>query len=468
MKQQPISSQRGFALVTVLIIAAIGLLFGAGALLLFRFQCQMRIDRQHELVKVYAVRSALNYIRSNTEYAIPERGQPFRYYTENGRDLGLLVKPVKAIFPDLTNPKHLDMANEGRNGRIFEILDSDQEQYRSFPDYEYGANATNLSSLTSKQIDNKNIKGHLGLAFRDLDAKLLSGDAASNVKWWVNMGMNDTGGWLQEDYGRRYYFEAREYVHGDTTKDIMRLCIIRNVTNSSEKVGCRHGWPLSQENERALVFQIRPLAGDVKIDNNNAEMTLSEYVYKGGMILTTPLFCLTNCPTLCYMGMQIADNKVSMFYIDNGAATALSGGYVFSDSKSLTRDTYTYFAEEVTVGNKTYPGIYTNSVDGKVYAPELRAVLEVEAASDMRKEGVAIDPAYLNFLTNFRVTPAYQYDVFLEHPMTVTNRATVAQKIGKYQRDAVGCYTILTYDTHGTEHKGFRRDEREQARERGK
>ena len=57
---------RGFMLVTVLVITAIGLLFGAGALLLFRYQCQLRIDRQHELEKVYAVRSALNYIKGNS------------------------------------------------------------------------------------------------------------------------------------------------------------------------------------------------------------------------------------------------------------------------------------------------------------------------------------------------------------------------------------------------------------------
>ena len=60
-------------LVTVLIVTMVGLLFGAGALLLFKFQCQLRIDRQHELEKVYAVRSALNYIKKAAS-GIPEEG----------------------------------------------------------------------------------------------------------------------------------------------------------------------------------------------------------------------------------------------------------------------------------------------------------------------------------------------------------------------------------------------------------
>ena len=89
----------------------------------------------------------------------------------------------------------------------------------------------------------------------------------------------------------------------------------------------------------------------------------------------------------------------------------------------------------------------------------MRAVIEVDAASSQRPDiGNERD-----FVSGFRVTPAYQYDIFIEHPETVTNRATVAQKTGTYKRNGAG-YTILTYDTHGTDHKGFRRDEREFAR----
>lgn len=440
----------GFMLVTVLIVTAVGLLFGAGALLLFRFQCQLRIDRQHELEKVYAVRSALNYTRMYTG-EIPDAGRPFRYETGSGRNLGLLVKPVEPLFPNVSNESHFVM--EKGNFRVLE------GQYNSLPDYEYGA--VGVTNLFIDKVDND---GKAGLVFKDLTA-------TNGVKWWVNVGMRDTGGWLQEDYGRRYFFWPLDYVGGTAaTKDLMRLCLIRDVTNETNAVGRRHGWPLSQEGERALVFQIRPMAG-ANVNGSNAEMTFSEFEYRNGTVLATRLLCLSNAPSLCNMGLQLAGNKVSVFYIGNGTQNdntvdLTSRPYTFSQSVEMSSETYRYFAEEQTVGGKEYGGIFTNAY-GMVQAPELRAVFEVEAASDMRGDGVTLDASNCDSLTRFRVTPAYQYDIYLEHPAAVTNRATVAQKIGKYYRDS-RYYTMLTYDTHGTEHKGFRRDEREQARKNGR
>lgn len=439
----------GFMLVTVLIVTAVGLLFGAGALLLFRFQCQLRLDRQHELEKVYAVRSALNYTRTISE--IPDEGRSFRYETGSGRNLRLLVKPVEPLFPNASNESHFVM----ERGNFHVIAD----QYNSRPDYEYGA-----VGVTNLLIGAADHKGNSGLAFTDLTA-------TNHVKWWVNIGMRDTGGWLQEDYGRRYFFWPLDYVGGDVaTKDIMRLCLIRNVTNESNAVGRRHGWPLSQNGERALVFQIRPIAG-ANAAGNNAEMTLSELVYQEGTVTETRLLGLNNVPSLCNMGLQLAGNKACVFYIGNEqrndeGVSLTSRSYTFSESAEMTPETYRYFAEERMVGGKEYGGIFTN-VYGRVLAPELRAVFEVEAASDMRGEGAVLDASNSDFLTRFRVTPAYQYDIYLEHPAAVTNRATVAQKIGPYDR-AGRKYTMLTYDTHGTEHKGFRRDEREQARKNGR
>ena len=454
----------GFMLVTVMIITAVGLLFGAGALLMFRYQCQMRIDRQHELEKVYAVRSALNYIRTYTS-EVDARGKPFGYHTCSERDLGLLVKPVEAIFPNLTNNAHFAMQRSG------DFRFPCPKQYNSSRDYEYGVCAwTNLQIAASNP--NYGDGKIYGLAFADVAA-------TNGVKWWVNIGMRGTGGWLQEDYGRRYCFWPGTYVSGTVTQDIVRLCIIRNITNELNIAGSRHGWPLSKTGERAIVFEITPKGGGGT--TNNADMTVYEYWHAGGSVHRKSLFpsYWENRPSLCNMGVQLADDKVSMFYIGNedtnktndktasDEAKGSSRGYTFSGTAQLTLETYRYFSEEVVIDGKRYGGVYTNAMDGKLYAPELRAVFEVEAASDSRE--VTSHPAAYNldFLTDFKVTPAYQYDVFLEHPVGVTNLATVAQKIGKYARGGAN-YTILTYDTHGTEHKGFRRDEREQARRVGK
>ena len=450
----------GFMLVTVLIVTAIGLLFGAGALLMFRFQCQMRIDRQHELEKVYAVRSALNYIRTYTG-EVDERGKPFGYHTSSERDLGLLVKPVETIFPNMTNATHFAMHRSG------DFRFPCPKQYNTSRDYEYGVYAwTNLQIAASSL--NYGGGAFSGLAFADIAA-------TNGVKWWVNIGMRGTGGWLQEDYGRRYCFWPGVYVDGMATQDIVRLCIIRNITNELNAAGSRHGWPLSKAGERAIVFEISPKGGGGT--TNNADMTVYEYWYAGGNVHRASIFpsLWANRPSLCNMGVQLADDKVSMFYIGNedtnkindktasSEAKSTSRGYTFSGTAQLTLETYRYFSEEVFIGGKRYGGVYTNALDGKLYAPELRVVFEVEAASDKRKVDSHPEVSNLDFLTDFKVTPAYQYDVFIEHPAAVTNRATVAQKIGKYARGGVN-YAILTYDTHGTEHKGFRRDEREAER----
>lgn len=437
---------------TVMVITAVGLLFGAGALLMFRYQCQMRIDRQHELEKVYAVRSALNYIKGEA-VALKKEGETgvtMRYHTGSDRDLGLLIKPVDVIFPDKKNTRHFNMGIKGQLQIPY------MRNYNSKLDYEYGALhevADWSSAVRSSAVSEKKNGEYRGLSFEDL--------ASTNQNWWVNIGMRDTGGWLQEDYGRRYYFYPLEFVDGSSvTKDIMRLCLIRNVTNESNAVGTRHGWPLSQSGERAIVFQIVPKAGST---DNNAEMSLSEYVCIGGSVITNRLICVTNCPSQCYMGMQLAGDKVCLFYRSNSQLNELldspMGGFVFSEVRSMSAATYNYFAKEVFVGGKQYGGMFTND-EMRVQAPELRAVFEVEAASDARP----VQKGQKDFLTDFRVTPAYQYDVFLEHPETVTNLATVAQIIGTYARRNENRFTVLTYDTHGTEHKGFRQDERESER----
>ena len=179
------------------------------------------------------------------------------------------------------------------------------------------------------------------------------------------------------------------------------------------------------------------------------------------MMVTNSIVWNYNIPAvLAYMGIQLAGNKVSLFYInkagESSQSSQLSRGYVFSDIAQLTEPTYNYFAE----------GCVTDA-DGRItQAPDLRAVFEVVAVSDARPE--ASDKSEKDFLTGFMVTPAYQYDVFLEHPAAKTNLATVAQRIliGKSAR-GVNKYSVRTYDTHGTDHKGFRQDEREYERSKG-
>lgn len=449
LQMKPIRYSRGSVLLAVLIVAAVGLMFGAGSLLLFRYQCQLRIERQHEFEKIYAVRSALNFVRTADSLSLGGNTRRFRYQTGSGRNLGLVVKPVDPIFPNVTNVSHLVMESAVESRR-FKL--SGPDQCKDYPDYEYGS-----EGVTNLAIAGTNGKGAFGLAFNDLSV------TNKSARWWVNVGMRNTGGWLQEDFGRRYYFIPESFVgQTSSTGDIMRLCIIRNVTNENETIGRRHGWPLSQEKERALVFQVQPIAG-------GAIKGLFECVYTNGMVMTRSLLPMNwfdehfQCP----LGLQIAGDKVTMFYIDLGGVTVGYGdptwfGYNFYPPHpgfaQMSIDTYKYFAEPQEIGGKWYGGMITNEY-GKVEAPELRAVFEVVAAASERAE------SNIDFLTQFKVTPAYQYDIFLEHPFGVTNRATVAQIIGKYDDEGL-LHTVMTYDTHGTENKGFRKDEREAERKR--
>ena len=449
--------RRGAMLVTVLIITAVGLLFGAGALLLFKYQSQMRVDRQHELEKVYAVRSVLNYIKRNG-HNIPG-GSTFVFSTRSDRELRVIAKPVKRIFPDLENPLHLDMKNEGNNNRYFlaPILDPNKK-----PDYEYGASDENFTNGFDNCKD-----GLYGLMFPD--------NTTANAKWWVNIGMPGTGGWAQEQYGRRYYFEPREYVgmgYSGQEKDILRFCIIRNITNTNAKTGYRYGWPLTRLGERAIVLEVRPSSSANNAELAEMGMTVSEWVYTGSEIEIRNRFAWNDkmYAVTTYMGLQIAGDNISLYYTQKSNDSKLLTGYIFSpETYKMSEETYKYFTGEITIDGEKYDGMETN--DCGVIAPELRAVFEIEAAAGSRMEVAAGSKPNdnVNFLTDFGVAPAYQYDVFLEHPEGVTNLATVAQRVllGRPSGRGSNKFSVRTYDTHGTENKGFRKDEklnREQSR----
>lgn len=426
-----INSQRGFILVTVLIVTAVGLLFGAGALLLFRYQCQQRIDRQHELEKVCAVRSALNYIRRET---VVHPGVELGYHTWSGRDLKLIVKPAKTIFP--TN--NLDQVTaEERNAEKrhfvmewgdFNALAGVQNKtggYNPNLDYAYGAEGvTDLSKAMKGEFELTK-----GLV---LNYSTATGDA---VRCWVNIGMGDSGGWLQEEYGRRYCFYPQNIV----PSDVVRLWLIRapmNVVGSSD--GRSLGWPPSND-ERSLMLEL----------TNGREARLWEC---RGLNQEKQLCeCFTKGEN--YMGIQLAHNKASLYFIGNEASGAtmynvLLRGFSFSNVATLSEPVYEYFSS----------GCEINSEGKIVRAPEMRAVFEIESSLQQDADKIRV-------LKDFKVTPGYQYDIFVKYPGGDPILATVAQRMGEYTYSTSDLlYSILTYDTHGTEHKGFRWEEERNGR----
>lgn len=441
----PFHCHRGFMLIAVLVVTSIGLLFGAGALLLFRYQCEKRIDRQHELEKLYAVRSMLNYLRTAAS-DIPPEGQTFNYHTRSLHNIDVIAEPVAPVFPTNTI-SHFFMERNHFIAASME-LKTGPDRIRGWDpqrDFEYGQiGTTNLGIYSSGSASTEYYP--YGLSFPDLDSSTYvdSNGMTKNVKWWVNIGMRDTGGWLQEEYGRRYFFRLQDCIGSGSggTRDLIRLCIIRNVTNESEDVVFQHGWPLLND-EMALVFESSPVKG-----SPNRGMKFKEYRCVGGNVTEETLLEFPNCPTEHRtMGIQIAGKKVSIFYADD----FLEKGYMFSRTCDMHDDMYKYFERGAT------------RIDKKIIsAPELRAVFEVEAYSAVRGSvgpGSPDDDAgRTDYVTNFRVTPAYQWDVSLG-VNGITNLATVAQKVLlddlPVDPTESGNNRIVTYDTHGTGSKGY-------------
>lgn len=421
---------RGFALVAVLIIIAVGLLLGAGALLTFRYQCQLRIDRQHELEKLYAVRSVLHCIKSDT---ITSPGRIFDYHTASERHLRLHVRPVEADFPRITNG--VTQAVEKRDFVVewgdFNIPNAKNDKvggYDRFKDYEYGAEGvTNLQqairgAITEIQQGQEGITR--GLVF---DFNSATSDFA---RCWVNIGMRGTGGWLHTEYGRRYWC----YIpYLDVTK-VVRLWLIRDLLDAVDRGdGRSFGWPPSDDDFPLMM----------KILDRRIELWECR-----GM---TPVkrLCEKELGEECYMGIQIAHDKATLFHSGNAFVDEASRidaslrGFEFSTVATMSKDTYEYF----------HRGSVTNKEGEIISSPDVRAIFEVSSDSAQLS-------ANKHVIQVFKVTPGFQYDVLLEYPPGETNRATVAQRLQKIQGQSSITYSVLTYDTHRVGFSGFRKSER--------
>lgn len=471
-------SNRGIALVTVLFITGIGLLFGAGALLLFRYQCQLRIERQHEMEKVYAVRSALNFIRP---YGVDVGSEVFNYFTGSGRDLKVLVQPVANIFPNF----NMDFRAKFLTGYPREHLATDDahivrynpfpccikdpqvtysdSQYNSYYDYEYGVECEAPEDFVLEKCFTNQFVNTTGSANAVMPGLTFTNATENTARFWFNIGMRGTGGWLQEEYGRRYSFRVAKY----SGAEAIRLCIIQNVTNTTAVAGRIHGWPLSQSWEEALIFEIAPSSLSRKISIYRLDASgIKTYYLDDNDFKYTISFDF-------YLGMQIAHDGISFFILDTyGTQKKFENtAYQFSSVKFVGSD-FDYFSRWYNGRGECVKTYEDRDAEAGESAPELRAVFEVISVA---KSTVAI--------SDFRVTPAYQYDISLIRPELmyrdksgvmcydyVTNLATVAQKSGRkrnqFQEEL--SYTMLTYDTHGTENNGWRKDEREVEKKRNR
>ena len=91
----------GMLIVLSLFFAVVGILFGLGRLKAHELQVKRRLERQYEIDKILATRSALNMIRSTTVAAVT--GESFAGFTNSfasgmGQDLEVRVVPVPPLL----------------------------------------------------------------------------------------------------------------------------------------------------------------------------------------------------------------------------------------------------------------------------------------------------------------------------------------------------------------------------------
>lgn len=431
-------AKRGFVLPAVLFIALLGLLFGAGRLLLFKYQCQLRIDRQHEIDKVLAVRSVMQWLSRSpkTSFCVFELGsREFSFKTGSDRKLSVIVDPVEQIFPKNNNPDHFSIPL----GRI------PPKTY-----YSYDGNG-------DKMFDGS------GDTIKIRDSQLWMGETnvSYDVSCSLRVDMPETGSWFADLYGRRYFVGVNWIVQ--STNRVESAESASSLINDTVKLALirRDGhWPL-QEGEKAIVLEVLTYgaSGGSGFATNNV-MLLQAYENMNGVVqpyaVTNHLerVEIRNAPQSQSLGIQLANKSASLFYSYSDAVGSTI--YVFSPAVGeFSNGFYSYFTA----------GTTTNS-NGEVKTPDLSMVLDVSTSCAARKNGDAL-LGDANKFTRMEVWPAYEYSINVEYPKWNTNLATVVHLDMKERGGGDDDYrAAITYDTHGTENRGFRKDEREAERKR--
>jgi len=192
-KRTSASGKSGYILPIIMVAALIGILFGLGRLAMFRYQCQLRFDRQHALDRVMATRSALVWLENEPQP--PNEETNFVYQAGNGRLVDVTVRPVPSIYP-APGSDHLNIY----------------------------AGLTNAPNVTYSATSPEMLPGYVVGEDQDLVLKIgSSGTSSTGHVGRVFIDMVDLGSWQDDVYGRRYWLEPEAINAGDNGGDIYRF-----------------------------------------------------------------------------------------------------------------------------------------------------------------------------------------------------------------------------------------------------
>jgi hypothetical protein len=253
--------KEGYILPLVLVAALIGVLFGFGRLMMFRFQTQIRLDRQFEIDRVLATRSGMHWLRytSQHDYDPPTNATTFTYITGNRRIVGVEVRPVDPIYP--ADPNDLDLQKGKTQGLENVILWSTDDSME--PEF-----IERVSDLGTHQVrigsSGTNSIGHLGRIEIDMETK----------------------SWLNDPFGRRYWtipgnvnFERAP----GATGDIFRLILTpfgQSFEDCDAAIWIEQA-PVGNNDEQTIVLHYK-YNGNHYVSNHDMR---SDYVHGKGMQL---------------------------------------------------------------------------------------------------------------------------------------------------------------------------------------
>jgi len=171
-----------------MLIATVGILFGLGRLKAYRHQCELRFERQFELEKIMATRSAVNYLKTR----VSSSGTNLYYETALGKQITAKIVPAERLY-DLTFDR-----GWGDNSVIFPVADFCQPR------------------IEEVQVD--------GTPDWVMSVTFTSNDVGRRAGFAVDF----EDSWLSDPFGRRYVcgYMGLNSMGGGTETDIVRLYLV--------------------------------------------------------------------------------------------------------------------------------------------------------------------------------------------------------------------------------------------------
>lgn len=400
-----LSSREGFVLPAILLVAVIGVLFGFGRVMLYRFQCQLRIDRQHELEKQYAVRSALRWLETRKVNDLDMTGEKaFEELTFSDRNLQVEVHPVTPIYPCgegmfyITNEFTYVYSERSVFDGEGTLVAPTNSNYRNvYPDYQDGRSAS--------------------APMRHGCQMGPGGEATTNWMGRVSVDMEGTGNWLQDVYGRRYMFNADNINKAASGEKADWVRFYVTPMGKTAAIGLTM-YPRNPDRDTRVDLWFRSESG---VETVVAENVLANEKGEGKEGNNGK-------------GLQLASDKVTVYHWVQAGYANIVGTYDFSETYEIPQDLLYEF---------------TNATQ------EVTMTLEVVNKSGVSSESLA---QTRNLFNRFQVLPAYEYEVYLNWEDSGKRNRELATVVHvKPNGRARGTHQAFTYDTHGTSVRGYRK-----------